>query len=161
MWLLWLIPGISCLAAGNGTTRSIDITLGTGRNSTCIGLACTLDYIQCSFLCVLCNIFFWHGVGIGLELKGLGVGNDQKSKHIMQYEKHMHDMQQKSQLCITSCHYRFPGGLKEIPVKEAFYKDPSRVIHWAVYGMLPKNKLRSVSPSVLESHPYFGGNLID
>lgn len=37
----------------------------------------------------------------------------------------------------------YPGGLKEIPLKKLFEKNPSEVLKKAVFGMLPKNKLRS------------------
>ena len=43
---------------------------------------------------------------------------------------------------------RFPGGLKERPAKMEFQKDPGSILHRAVYGMLPKNKLRRVSKLV-------------
>ncbi|MFH0856820.1 MAG: 50S ribosomal protein L13 [bacterium] len=40
-------------------------------------------------------------------------------------------------------HYSgYPGGLKEKKLREVFEKQPWRVIHKAVYNMLPKNKLR-------------------
>ena len=38
-------------------------------------------------------------------------------------------------------HTLFPGGLKEISVKEMFATKPERVIELAVKGMLPKSKL--------------------
>lgn len=38
-------------------------------------------------------------------------------------------------------HTLFPGGLREISVKEMFEKKPERVIELAVKGMLPKTKL--------------------
>jgi large subunit ribosomal protein L13 len=38
-------------------------------------------------------------------------------------------------------HTLYPGGLREISVKEQFAKHPERVIELAVKGMLPKNKL--------------------
>ncbi|MBO4812818.1 50S ribosomal protein L13 [Candidatus Saccharibacteria bacterium] len=38
-------------------------------------------------------------------------------------------------------HSGFPGGLKELRLEEVIEKDPSKVIHAAVKGMLPKNKL--------------------
>jgi large subunit ribosomal protein L13 len=38
-------------------------------------------------------------------------------------------------------HTLFPGGLKEISVKEMFTTKPERVIELAVKGMLPKSKL--------------------
>ena len=39
---------------------------------------------------------------------------------------------------------RFPGGLKERPAKLEHAKDPTSALRRAVYGMLPKNKLRKV-----------------
>lgn len=41
-------------------------------------------------------------------------------------------------------HSGYMGGLKEIPFKKIFKRDPGEVIRRAVYGMLPKNKLRDV-----------------
>ena len=38
-------------------------------------------------------------------------------------------------------HSGFPGGLKELTLKEIIEKDPSYVLREAVKGMLPKNKL--------------------
>jgi len=38
-------------------------------------------------------------------------------------------------------HTLYPGGLREISVKDMFKKHPERVIELAVRGMLPKNKL--------------------
>lgn len=35
------------------------------------------------------------------------------------------------------------GALKEIALKKIFEKDPAEVLRKAVYGMLPKNKLRA------------------
>ena len=40
-------------------------------------------------------------------------------------------------------HTMYPGGLRRTPMKKVFEKDPTEVIKRAVYGMLPKNKLRS------------------
>jgi large subunit ribosomal protein L13 len=40
-------------------------------------------------------------------------------------------------------HSGWMGGLKEISLKDLFKKNPSEVLKKAVYGMLPKNKLRS------------------
>lgn len=41
-------------------------------------------------------------------------------------------------------HYSgYPGGLKTTPIKRVFDKDPSKILHMAVWNMLPKNKLRS------------------
>lgn len=39
-------------------------------------------------------------------------------------------------------HSGFPGGLKEIQLKEILKKNPSEVLIRAVSGMLPKNRLR-------------------
>jgi len=40
-------------------------------------------------------------------------------------------------------HSGFMGGLKETPLKTLFEKDPLKVLKKAVFGMLPKNKLRA------------------
>ena len=40
-------------------------------------------------------------------------------------------------------HSGYLGGLKEIPLKKLFQKDAAAVLKRAVWGMLPKNKLRS------------------
>ncbi len=39
-------------------------------------------------------------------------------------------------------HSGYPGGLKEKPLKKMMEERPEEVIKRAVYGMLPKNKLR-------------------
>jgi len=39
-------------------------------------------------------------------------------------------------------HSQYPGGLKRTPMKKVFESDPAKVVYKAVYGMLPKNKLR-------------------
>jgi len=39
-------------------------------------------------------------------------------------------------------HSGYPGGLKKISMEELFKKDPAQVLKKAVWGMLPKNKLR-------------------
>lgn len=39
-------------------------------------------------------------------------------------------------------HTMYPGGLRRTPMKKVFENDPGEVIKRAVYGMLPKNKLR-------------------
>lgn len=41
-------------------------------------------------------------------------------------------------------HSGYMGGLKEIPYKKIFKNNPGEVIKRAVYGMLPKNKLRDI-----------------
>ncbi len=40
-------------------------------------------------------------------------------------------------------HSGYLGGLKETPLKKLFEKDPGEVLKRAVFGMLPKNKLRA------------------
>lgn len=40
-------------------------------------------------------------------------------------------------------HSGYLGGLKEIPFKKLFEKNPGEVLRKAVFGMLPKNKLRA------------------
>ncbi|RLC40001.1 MAG: 50S ribosomal protein L13 [Candidatus Nealsonbacteria bacterium] len=39
-------------------------------------------------------------------------------------------------------HSGYIGGLKEIPLERLFEKNPKEVLRKAVWGMLPKNKLR-------------------
>lgn len=39
-------------------------------------------------------------------------------------------------------HSGYLGHLKEIPLKKVFVETPAKVLKKAVYGMLPKNKLR-------------------
>jgi len=38
-------------------------------------------------------------------------------------------------------HTLYPGGLREVSVREMFEKNPERIIELAVKGMLPKSKL--------------------
>jgi len=40
-------------------------------------------------------------------------------------------------------HSGYPGGLKEISLGKLFEKNPAEVLKKAVWGMLPKNKLRA------------------
>ena len=40
-------------------------------------------------------------------------------------------------------HSGYPGGLKEMTFEELLKKDSRKIIEKAVYGMLPKNKLRA------------------
>jgi len=40
-------------------------------------------------------------------------------------------------------HTGYLGSLKEIPLKKLFEKNPAEVLRRAVWGMLPKNKLRA------------------
>jgi len=39
-------------------------------------------------------------------------------------------------------HTMYPGGLKTTPMAKIYKNDPAEVIRRAVYGMLPKNRLR-------------------
>ena len=41
-------------------------------------------------------------------------------------------------------HTGFPGGLHEMQLRTLMEKAPEKVIERAIYGMLPKNKLRSL-----------------
>ena len=41
-------------------------------------------------------------------------------------------------------HTGYPGGLKEMTAEQVRQKYPERLIEWAVWGMLPKNRLRKV-----------------
>jgi len=40
-------------------------------------------------------------------------------------------------------HSGFLGGVKEVPLKKIFKTNPGEVLRKAVFGMLPKNKLRA------------------
>ncbi|PIZ87182.1 MAG: 50S ribosomal protein L13 [Candidatus Nealsonbacteria bacterium CG_4_10_14_0_2_um_filter_40_15] len=40
-------------------------------------------------------------------------------------------------------HSKYLGGVKEIPLKKLFSENPAEVLRKAVYGMLPRNKLRA------------------
>jgi large subunit ribosomal protein L13 len=56
-------------------------------------------------------------------------------------------------------HTLYPGGLREVSVKEQFQKHPERVIELAVKGMLPKNKLGKAMAKKLKvyadaNHPH-------
>jgi len=56
-------------------------------------------------------------------------------------------------------HSGFPGGFREINLEEQMAKDPTKVIHHAVAGMLPPNKLkdrRLVRLKIFsdDQHPY-------
>lgn len=73
-----------------------------------------------------------------------------------------------SGLCSTACknvsqkafdnmqytynHCRYPGGLKERSAEQQYDKDPTQIVHKAVYGMLPKNKLRDVRSQLTIDH---------
>jgi large subunit ribosomal protein L13 len=39
-------------------------------------------------------------------------------------------------------HTAYTGNMSELSLKDLFQKDPRKVIEYAVYGMLPKNRLR-------------------
>lgn len=56
-------------------------------------------------------------------------------------------------------HSGYPGGFKEISLKQQMAKDPRQVVRHAVSGMLPKNKLRDRRLARLKifsgaDHPY-------
>ncbi len=56
-------------------------------------------------------------------------------------------------------HSGFPGGYDNLTAEELLQKHPTKVIEFAVSGMLPKNKLRSVFMSKLKvyagaEHPH-------
>jgi len=40
-------------------------------------------------------------------------------------------------------HTSYPGSLRAVPMKKVFAENPAEVLKRAVWGMLPKNKLRS------------------
>ncbi len=40
-------------------------------------------------------------------------------------------------------HTGYLGGLKKVPLKKLFEKNPAEILKKAVFGMLPKNKLRA------------------
>jgi len=49
-------------------------------------------------------------------------------------------------------HSGYPGGIKEISFKKAMEKDSRQVVRKAIYGMLPKNKLRDKIIKKLKLH---------
>lgn len=51
-------------------------------------------------------------------------------------------------------HSGYPGGIKEISYKKLFEKDPNEVLRKAIYGMLPKNKLRAKMMNRLKLYKY-------
>ncbi len=60
-------------------------------------------------------------------------------------------------------HTEYPEGFREIKAKDLFKKSPERLIRYAVYGMLPKNKLRDRTIKKLkiycgETHPHKSQN---
>ena len=64
-------------------------------------------------------------------------------------------------------HYTgYPGGLKEVSFRELMEKKPTEAVKKAVWGMLPKNKLRKKRITRLkifanEKHKYFKKELIE
>jgi len=50
-------------------------------------------------------------------------------------------------------HTGYLGGLKKRPFKRLFEKNPTEVLKKAVFGMLPKNKLRAKQIKRLKIHP--------
>jgi len=50
-------------------------------------------------------------------------------------------------------HSGYLGHLKEIPLKKVFEEDPGKVLEIAVFGMLPKNKLRAEQIKRLKTTP--------
>lgn len=50
-------------------------------------------------------------------------------------------------------HSGYPGGLKEISAGKLLITNPERLIHGAIYGMLPKNKLRDIFIKRLKIYP--------
>lgn len=60
-------------------------------------------------------------------------------------------------------HTTYPEGFREIKAKDLFKKNPKKLLWFAVYGMLPKNKLRNVAIKKLkiycgEDHPHIAQN---
>ena len=58
-------------------------------------------------------------------------------------------------------HTLYPGGLKEVSVRDQFERHPERVIELAVRGMLPKTKLGRAMAKKLKvyadaEHPHAG-----
>lgn len=50
-------------------------------------------------------------------------------------------------------HTGYLGGLKEVPFRRVFGKNPGEVLRKAVFGMLPKNKLRAIQIKRLKIEP--------
>lgn len=50
----------------------------------------------------------------------------------------------KKEQKVYRSHSGYPGGFKEVSFERLSKKDPSRIIEFAVYGMLPDNRLRSI-----------------
>lgn len=51
-------------------------------------------------------------------------------------------------------HSGYPGGIKEITYKRLFARDPNEILRKAVYGMLPRNKLRAKMMKRLKLYKY-------
>ena len=65
----------------------------------------------------------------------------------------------KSQQKLYYRHSGYPGGLKSISLEKLSQTEPTRVIEYAVKGMLPKNRLRDgmmkrLKVHVGEAHPH-------
>ena len=52
-------------------------------------------------------------------------------------------------------HTGYPGGIREINLRDQLEKNPNKVIEHAVEGMLPKNKLQAV---MLKNLKVYSGN---
>ncbi|MEI8072985.1 MAG: 50S ribosomal protein L13 [Candidatus Saccharibacteria bacterium] len=50
-------------------------------------------------------------------------------------------------------HTGYPGGIRDISLKDQLIKDPNKVIEHAVSGMLPKNKLQPLMLKNLKVYP--------
>lgn len=49
----------------------------------------------------------------------------------------------KAKQKLYKTHSGYLGHLKEVSYEDMFGRNPKRVLEWAVYGMLPKNRLRA------------------
>ncbi len=63
-------------------------------------------------------------------------------------------------------HSGYPGGLKSTTLEEMLKKHPTRVIEYAVKGMLPHNKLgarmfKKLKVYAGENHPYKGAKVLE
>lgn len=70
----------------------------------------------------------------------LDMGDFVRVKNVEKLKITGNKMRQK----IYYSHSGYPGGLKKRTLQEVFNKEPFKVLKWAVYGMLPKNKLRKI-----------------
>lgn len=57
----------------------------------------------------------------------------------------LHLSQTKRRSKVYYRHSGYPGSLKEETLERLFSREPQEVVRRAVYGMLPKNKLRAVA----------------